>query len=57
MKKIDEIKEMNSHEMAEFLEKVFIGDRKAIGIDCGQTKCESWKCTECIERFLDSTPN
>lgn len=45
---------MDIKELAEFLEKVISGKRETIGINCGNEKCESWKCTECIYKWLQS---
>ncbi len=50
----DKIRQMNDEELAEFLEKVVSGNRSAIGIACGDEKCENWKCTECIQNWLKS---
>lgn len=50
----DRIRFMNDEELAEFLEKIISGSRDVIGINCGNSKCENWKCTECIGRWLQS---
>lgn len=50
----DVIRSMNDEELAEFLEKIVSGSRDVIGINCGNSKCENWKCTECIGRWLQS---
>ena len=50
----DRIRAMSDEELAEFLEKVISGKREVIGIKCGNEKCESWKCTECIQTWLQS---
>lgn len=52
--KADKIRSMNDEELAEFLEKIVSGNRDIIGINCGNSKCESWKCTECISMWLQS---
>lgn len=48
------IREMSDEELAEFLEQIVSGNRNVIGINCGNSKCESWKCTECIYKWLQS---
>lgn len=50
----DKIRSMSNDELAEFLEKIVSGKRDTIGINCGNSKCESWKCTECISMWLQS---
>ena len=50
----DKIRSMNDKELAEFLEQIVSGNRNVIGINCGNSKCESWKCTECISMWLQS---
>ena len=50
----DRIRAMNDEELAEFLEQIVSGNRNVIGINCGNSKCESWKCTECISMWLQS---
>lgn len=52
----DKIRNMTNEELAVFLEKVVGGDRNAIGIKCGNDKCDSWKCTECILVWLNENP-
>lgn len=46
------IRNMTDDELAEFLEQVISGKREVIGIKCGNYRCESWKCTECICTWL-----
>ena len=48
------IRSMGDDELAEFLEKIVSGNRDEIGINCGNSKCEEWKCTECISKWLQS---
>lgn len=50
----DRIRSMSDEELAEFLEKIVSGNRDVIGINCVNSKCENWKCTECIGRWLQS---
>ena len=50
----DRIRAMDDKELAEFLEQIVSGNRNVIGINCGNSKCESWKCTECISMWLQS---
>lgn len=50
----DCIRTMSDDELAEFLEQIVSGNRDVIGIKCGNSKCESWKCTECIYKWLQS---
>ena len=50
----DCIRSMSDEELAEFLEKIVSGNRDEIGINCGNSKCEEWKCTECISKWLQS---
>lgn len=50
----DRIRAMSDEELAEFLEQIVSGNRNVIGINCGNSKCESWKCTECIGKWLQS---
>ena len=50
----DRIRSMSDEELAEFLEKIVSGNRDKIGINCGNSKCEEWKCTECIGKWLHS---
>lgn len=50
----DKIRAMSDEELAELLEKIVSGNRDVIGINCGNSKCENWKCTECIGRWLQS---
>ena len=50
----DRIRSFSDEELAEFLEKIVSGNRDEIGIDCGNSKCEEWKCTECISKWLQS---
>ena len=50
----DSIRSMSDEELAEFLEQIVSGNRNVIGINCGNSKCESWKCTECISMWLQS---
>ena len=50
----DRIRSMGDDELAEFLEKIVSGNRDEIGINCGNSKCEEWKCTECISKWLQS---
>lgn len=50
----DRIRSMSDEELAEFLEKIVSGNRDEIGINCGNSKCEEWKCTECIGKWLQS---
>lgn len=50
----DRIRAMSDEELAEFLEQIVSGNRNVIGINCGNSKCESWKCTECISMWLQS---
>lgn len=50
----DVIRSMSDEELAEFLEQIVSGNRNVIGINCGNSKCESWKCTECISMWLQS---
>ena len=50
----DRIRSMGDDELAEFLEKIVSGNRDEIGINCGNYKCEEWKCTECISKWLQS---
>ena len=57
MNNADRIRNMTNEEMAEFLENVISGHREEIGIKCGNDKCDSWKCTECILTWLDSSIN
>ena len=54
MTNAERIRAMSDENLAEFLEKVVSGNRDVIGINCGNYKCESWKCTECIYRWLQS---
>ena len=53
MNNADRIRNMTNEEMAGFLEKVISGHREEIGIKCGNDKCDSWKCTECIYMWLN----
>ena len=53
MTNADKIRNMSDKKLAEFLEKVVNGNRKSIGIDC-KGKCDSWKCTECILKWLQA---
>ena len=50
----DRIRSFSDEELAEFLEKIVSGNRDEIGINCGNSKCEEWKCTECISKWLQS---
>ena len=50
----DGIRSFSAEELAEFLEKIVSGNRDEIGINCGNYKCEEWKCTECISKWLQS---
>ena len=50
----DRIRSFSDEELAEFLEKIVSGNRDEIGINCGNSKCEEWKCTECISQWLQS---
>lgn len=50
----DRIRSMSDEELAEFFEKIVSGNRDEIGINCGNYKCEEWKCTECISKWLQS---
>lgn len=50
----DKIRNMTNEELANFLEEIVSGNRDIIGINCGNSKCESWKCTECISTWLQS---
>lgn len=50
----DRLRTMSGEELAEFLEQIVSGNRNVIGINCGNSKCESWKCTECISMWLQS---
>ena len=50
----DRIRSMSDEELAEFIEEIVSGNRNVIGINCGNSKCESWKCTECISMWLQS---
>ena len=50
----DRIRSFSDKELAEFLEKIVSGNRDEIGINCGNSKCEEWKCTECISKWLQS---
>ena len=50
----DRIRSMSDEELAEFLEKILSGNRDEIGINCGNSKCKEWKCTECISKWLQS---
>ena len=50
----DRIRSFSDEEFAEFLEKILRGNRDEIGINCGNSKCEEWKCTECISKWLQS---
>ena len=54
MTNADRIRSMSDEELAEFLEQIVSGNRNVIGINCGNSKCESWKCTECISMWLQS---
>ena len=54
MTQADCIRSMSDEELAEFLEKIVSGNRDEIGINCGNSKCEEWKCTECISKWLQS---
>ena len=53
MTNADKIRNMANEDLAEFLEKVISGHREEIGIKCGNDKCDSWKCTECIHMWLN----
>lgn len=50
----DRIRSFSDEELAEFLEKIVSGNRDEIGINCGNSKCEEWKCTECISKWLQT---
>lgn len=54
MSNADRIRAMDDEELAELLEKIVSGNRDVIGINCGNSKCDSWKCTECISMWLKS---
>ena len=54
MTQADRIRSMSDEELAEFLEKIVSGNRDEIGINCGNSKCEEWKCTECISKWIQS---
>lgn len=54
MTNADRIHSMSDEELAEFLEKILSGNRDEIGVNCGNSKCEEWKCTECISIWLQS---
>ena len=54
MTQADRIRSFSDEELAEFLEKIVSGNRGEIGIDCGNSKCEEWKCTECISKWLQT---
>ena len=54
MTQADRIRSFSDEELAEFLEKIVSGNRDEIGINCGNSKCEEWKCTECISKWLQS---
>ena len=53
MTNADKIRNMTNEDLADFLEKVISGNREEIGIKCGNDKCDSWKCTECIYAWLN----
>ena len=53
MTNADKIRNMTNEDLADFLEKVISGNREEIGIKCGNDKCDSWKCTECIYTWLN----
>ena len=53
MTNADKIRNMTNEDLADFLEKVISGHREEIGIECGNDKCDSWKCTECIYAWLN----
>ena len=54
MTQADRIRSFSDGELADFLEKILRGNRDEIGINCGNSKCEEWKCTECISKWLQS---
>lgn len=54
MSNADRIRSFSDEELAEFLEKILSGNRDEIGVNCGNSKCEEWKCTECISKWLQS---
>ena len=50
----ERIRSMSIEEMAEFFEQIVSGNRDVIGINCGNYRCKSWNCTECISIWLQS---
>jgi hypothetical protein len=55
MTNYDRIKNFSKEELTDYLESVISGNRSAIGIKCGNEKCENWKCTECIINWLEQS--
>ena len=55
MNNADRIRNMTNEELADLFDKVISGHREEIGIKCGNDKCDSWKCTECILTWLKTS--